>query len=55
MGMKRGLKVLISRSWAWILGWLLGVRAARALKLAEVQTSKSWAKAVKWDSLARVS
>lgn len=55
LGMKRGLKVLMSSNWAWILGWLLGVRATRALKLAEVQISRSWAYAVKWANFARVS
>ena len=55
LGMNRGLNVLISSSWALVLGCPLGARAAREWKLGEVHISRSWAKAVKWASLAKDS
>ena len=55
LGMNRGLNVLMSSSWALVLGCPLGARAARERKLGEVHISRSWAKAVKWASLAKVS
>ena len=41
LGMKRGLKALMSSSCACVLGCPLGARVARALKLGEVQISRS--------------